>query len=560
MADKYQYIVNSSKDFITLINKDYVYEIVNNAYERMIEKPRGEILNKSVSHVWGADVFETKIKGYLDRCLAGEEVHYIETFKFGLENRYMHVSYYPYRDGNNSITHALVFTHDITKLGKIESKLINYEYRDPLTGLFNRNSLDIILDMELVQAKRSRSENLRALVFIDILNHKEVSQKFGHEIGSVLLENTGLRIRECLRDSDFTFSYMGSELVVFLTSLARREDAGRVAEKLYNSITHPYQHQKYSIKLKAALGISVFPDDGEVKQELMDKAIAAAAEASLQEKTYMYYDDELHDASIQRLNMEAELAAAFNQKEFELFYQPIVNPEGKILGAEALIRWNQRDKGTISPVEFIPLAEDTGIIEEIGKWVIFSVARQLAEWTKKWDVYVSLNLCAREFGNNELVAIIQNALSAADSLDPKFFKLEITESEGIKNPQSFIERIRILKNMGIEIYIDDFGTGQSSLEYLKHIPADVLKVDRTFVEHIHHDREDRDFLINIVSLIKSRNKKIIVEGISNEEQAAIVRTLDCDRMQGYFFSKPLPASEFRKLLESGKNLPLTPEI
>ena len=556
MIEKYKYIVDTSRDFITLINRDYIYEVVNPAYEKVIQKTKDEILNHSVSELWGDEIFKKTLKDYLDRCFSGEEVHYVESFKFGIEVRYMHVSYYPYRENGEDVSHALVFTHDITKMGKIESKLINYEYRDPLTGLFNRNSLDIILDMELEKAKRSRTEKLRAVLFIDIVNYKDVSRKFGHEIGNILLENTGLRIKECLRESDFTFSYQGSELVVFLSGISSRIDAARVADKISSSITNPYQHQKYSIKLKSVIGISVFPDDGKDKRVLMKKAVAAAEASVGTGKAYMYYDERLYDQSVERLNMEAELTAAFHNHEFELYYQPIVSREGKILGAEALIRWNHRERGLVSPIDFIPVAEDTGLIEEIGKWVIFSATRQLSDWVKKYDVYVSLNLCAREFGNRELVEIVKNALAAAGDLDTRYLKLEITESEGIKNPGKFIERIEMLKDLGIEIYIDDFGTGQSSLEYLKNIPADVLKIDKIFIDNIHTSRADHEFLAAMVSLVRTRGKKIITEGISSKEQAEIVRELECERMQGYYFSKPLPAESFEALLSAGKTLPV----
>jgi diguanylate cyclase (GGDEF)-like protein/PAS domain S-box-containing protein len=556
MSNRYKYIVDSSQDFITLINKEYVYEVVNPAYEKIIQKPRNEILNRTVSYVWGESIFNNAVKAYIDRCLSGEEVHYIETFKFGLENRYMHVSYYPYRENGSEVSHALVFTHDITKMGKIESKLINYEYRDPLTGLFNRRSLDIILDMELEKARRSKTEKLRAVLFIDIINHRDVNKKFGHEIGNLLLENTGLRIKESLRDSDFTFSYLGSELVVFLSGISDRIDAARVADKLNSKITHPYHHRKYTIKLKSGIGIALFPDDANDKQGLMEKAVSAADEAVRSGKPYLYYDEQLHENSIKRLVMEAELTKAFQNNELELYYQPIVGCAGNILGAEALIRWNHSIKGLVSPIDFIPLAEDTGLIEEIGKWVIFTATRQLASWVKQYDIYVSLNLCAREFGNSELVEIVKNALTNAEDLDPRHLKLEITESEGVRNPESFIERIELLRELGVEIYIDDFGTGQSSLEYLKSIPADVLKIDKIFVDNIHTDNADQAFLSAMVSLVKTREKKIIAEGVGCREQAEIIKSLGCDRMQGYYFSKPLTAADFEALLVEGKTLPL----
>lgn len=556
MPDKYEYIVNTSKDFITLINKEYIYELVNLSYEKMIGKPQNEILNNTVAEVWGDEIFRTKLKRYIDRCFRGEEVHYIDKFKFGLDIRYVHVSYYPYWNDDSEITHVLVFTHDITHLGKIESKLINYEYRDPLTGLFNRKSMDIILEMELEKAKRSVTEKLRAVLFIDIYNLKDINQKFSFEIGKILLENTGLRIRETLRDSDFIFCFMGSELAVILTHLSKKTDAAKVAEKLVYAIEDPYHHKKHSIKLKARIGISIFPLDGNDKSTLINKAVSAAREAGLKNYSYMLFDEVLNKESIRKLDMESELAAAFQNNEFVLYYQPIVNNEGKVKGAEALIRWNHPKTGMVSPMDFIPLAEDTGLIEEIGKWVIFTATRQLREWTKNNDTYVSLNLCAREFSNKELSSIIKHALESANNLNPRFLKLEITESEGIRNPEEFIKQISQLQSIGIEIFIDDFGTGQSSLEYLKTIPADVLKIDRSFIINIDTDEEDLNFLKSIIQMIKSRNKKIVVEGVSTKKQAEILVSLGCDSFQGYYFSRPLPPDGFRKLLDSGNPLPL----
>lgn len=556
MSKKHEYIVNTSKDFITLINKEYIYEFVNLSYEKMIGKPQNEILNNTVANVWGNEIFQTKLKDCIDRCFNGEEVQYIDKFKFGLDVKYAHVYYYPYRDNDSEITHALVFTHDITRLGEIETKLINYEYRDPFTGLFNRKSMDITLEMELEKAKRSASDNLRALLYIDIYNLGEITQKFGFEIGKMLLENTGLRIRESLRDSDYIFHFMGNELSVILTHLSRKTDAARVAQTLVHKIEDPYQHKKHSIKLKPRIGISIFPIDGDNNSKLINNAVSAAREAGLQDCSYMLYDEELHRESIRKLNMQSELTAAFKNREFVLYYQPIVDRKGNIKGAETLIRWNRPGVEIVSPIDFIPLAEEVGLIGEIGKWVIFTATRQLREWIKDYDIYVSLNLCAREFANKELSSIIEKALERADNLDPRFLKLEITESEGIRNPEKFIKQISQLQSMGIEIFIDDFGTGQSSLGYLKTIPADVLKIDRSFIMNIDNDEEDLNFLKTMVQMIKSRNKKIVVEGVSTEKQAEILISLGCDRFQGYYFSRPLPPDRFKELLDSGKALPL----
>jgi len=555
MANKYKYIFNTSRDFITLINKEYVYELVNKSYQKMMGLPHNKILNHTVADVWGEEIFNTKLKTYIDRCFKGEEVHYIDNFKFGLEIKYVHVSYYPYRDNDSDISHVLVFTHDITKLGKIESKLINYEYRDPITGLFNIKSMDIILEMELEKAKRSRDENLRAILFIDIHNLNSIGQTYGFEIARMLLENTGIRIRETLRESDFIFSFMGNELAVILTSLAQKTDAAKVAEKIASHIIEPYQYKTQSIKVRPGIGVSVFPLDGVEKSELIKKATAAAQEAIAKKLPYMLFDEDLYRESKRKLEMEAQMARAFQNNEFMLFYQPIVNTEGFIMGAEGLIRWNHPETGLVSPVDFIPLAEDTGLIEEIGKWVLFTAAEQLSKWTKKHEIYVSLNLCAREFADPHLLTVVSNALERADNLNPKYLKLEITESEGIKDPEMFISQIKNLQNRGIEIFIDDFGTGQSSLEYLKAIPADVLKIDRSFIKTIDQDDEDLAFLKSILSIVKSRKKKIIAEGIDTKKQAEILKSFDCKRFQGFYFSKPLPAEEFERLLTAGKPLP-----
>nr|MQY77209.1 diguanylate cyclase [Spirochaeta sp.] len=256
--NKFKYIVNTSKDFITLINKDYIYEIVNDSYCRQINKKREAIVNRSVAEVWGDERFSGKIKKYLDQCFSGQEVSYIEKFKFGSFEKYMHVSYYPYIE-NDKITHALVFSHDITKISEIESKLTNYEYRDPLTGLFNRRSLDIILEKEIEKAKLSRSEKLRALLFINLGNLAKVNQTYGHDTGDLLIENSGLRIKKILRNCDFIFRFEGKELTAILTEVARNTDVARVAQKICDEVSMPYRYKKDDIFITCKIGISIYP-------------------------------------------------------------------------------------------------------------------------------------------------------------------------------------------------------------------------------------------------------------------------------------------------------------
>jgi len=254
--NRFKYIVNTSKDFITLINSNYIYEIVNDSYCRQIDKKREDIINKSVAAVWGDERFNGSIKKHLDQCFSGHEVNYIDKFKFGSFEKYMHVSYYPYIE-NNKITHALVFSHDITKISEIESKLTNYEYRDPLTGLFNRRSLDIILEKEIEKAKLSKSEKLRVLLFISLGNLQKVNQTYGHDIGDLLIENSGLRIKKILRNCDYVFRFEGKELTAILTDVSRNTDVARVAQKICDDVSMPYRHKDNDILITCKIGISI---------------------------------------------------------------------------------------------------------------------------------------------------------------------------------------------------------------------------------------------------------------------------------------------------------------
>ncbi len=554
MANTYEYIVNRSHDFITLVNRDYVYEIFNDTYCQIVGLDRAKVLNHSVAEIWGKETFDDRLKGYLDRCFAGEEVHYVERFRFGLEQRYMHVSYYPYGEPGD-VTHALVFSHDITRLGETETRLINYEYRDPLTGLYNRKSLEIILDSELEKARRSRAERNRAVLFLGVENLTEIHRIYGHSIGGVLLENTGLRVKELLRSSDYVFRYEGNELAAILTSLTRPVDVAKVADKLIESTTTPYRYKDLDITLDCRIGAAVFPADGQDRESLVASARSALNETTRQGKGYLLYDGRLHEEAIRRLQMENDLRHAFEQEQFELYYQPIVEPAGRIVGAEALIRWNRPEEGVLPPVEFIPLATETGIIRLIGRWALFSAARRLAEWGARHAIYLSVNLTAREFESPELIEVIRKALDQAGLRDGISLKVEITESECMANPVQAIERIKAIRDLGVEVFIDDFGTGQSSLGYLKDLPVDAFKIDRTFAQGLLDDPADLHFLQTIIDLVKSRRRKVIVEGVSSPQQVAVLRTMDCDAFQGFYYSQPLSAAAFLSCLERGGRLP-----
>jgi diguanylate cyclase (GGDEF)-like protein/PAS domain S-box-containing protein len=552
--DKYEYIVNNSKDFITLINRDYVYEIVNDTYCSVIEKSKEELLGSTVAEVWGDDVFNSTIKGYLDRCFSGEHVHYIEQFKFGSFVKYMHVSYYPYYE-DGGITHAIVFSHDITHIGELENKLNHYEYRDPVTGLFNRRSLNVILDRELERAGRSAEENLRVLLFIDVRMIEKVIQFHGQEISDLLLENTGLRIKSQLRSSDYVFRFDGTRFAVLLPKVTNTLDAGTVANKIHQAVTIPYDFKGNDIKIACSIGAAVYPHDGEEREELINNAISAMLEAGQEEKDFLLFDDQMHRQAVRRIYLESAAHRALEERQFDICYQPIVDMEHRVIGAEALLRWNHPQMGPISPVDFIPMAEQTGLIQSIGKWVLFRVCQEIAEWEERYGIFVSLNMSAREFNSPELKETVANALNRCGVVNPEHLKIEITETSCVKNIDETLAHMKVLDDIGVHIYIDDFGTGQASLQYLRKLPARVLKIDREFVKEIDTDSEQYEFLARIIGMIKSRDKTVVAEGVSTAEQARLLGQTECDRMQGYYFARPLSAEAFTALLERTAVLP-----
>jgi len=550
--EKYKYIINTSSDMITLINRDYSYEVVNDSYCNVIGRLKKEILGSQVSQVWGEAKFNNTIKQYLDRCFDGEEIHYVDQFEFGNSYRYMHVSYYPYTEETGAVSHALVFSHDITKLGEIETKLFNYEFRDSVTGLFNERSLEIILDMELEKAKRARGDKKRSLIILSVNNYQSVCLSHGRMTGNMLLENTGIRIKDCLRSTDYVFRYTGNELAIILTTMASDTEPVIVAQKLLNMVTIPYRKDENKISLNCTLGIAIAPEDGQDCESLITSASKALARALHEGEEFRLFDSTTHRTTLSRLQIENDLNRAFDLKQFELHYQPIVDAHEKVVGCESLIRWNHPDRGMVSPSLFIPISEHIGLISALSKWVLFKASRQISKWSRDYDIYTSVNLTVKEYADENLPSILQAALKQAGNLPSRFLRLEITESETMIRPEDTIQKMQRLRDLGFEIMVDDFGTGHSSLSYLKDIPADTLKLDKSFIDMIASDKDSRDFLELIAHLAKNRRKSLIIEGVETRNQFEILLNAGCKLFQGYLFSPPLPPDQFEEYLQ--KNL------
>ena len=562
---RYGDIVEQSPEPITMISEAYVYEIANESYCRALGRSREEVVGAHASEVWGKEHFESTLRAHLDRCFAGERVQYQEKLADEVRELILHVSFYPYRD-HDGAAHALVFATDVTQIRQLETQLEEYQFKDPTTGLFNRRSLNVVLQAELEKAKRVRGSGggpggtaeRRAVLLISLENLDRINQSYGHHFGDVLLESSGLRTQEALRKADFAFRFEGRQMAALLTSVARPTDAAKVAEKLTKVIAQPYEHEGKSVFVEARAGVALFPDDGDTVDGLVQNAASALRQAAEHEASFVMFNTELHAEAVRRLRLEMDLRDAVVDNDLELAYQPVVDATagtGTVVGCEALVRWRHPEHGLVEPADFVPIAEETGLITLIGQWALDNACRAAAEVAAaRPGTYVAINLSAREFARADLADSVAAALEQAGA-QAADIRLEITETTSVGDLDAASERIRQLQERGIQTVIDDFGSGHSSLTYLKRLPAETVKIDKQFVDGITSDADEREFLESIVGMARSRHKTVIVEGVETAEQASLLTDIGCQLMQGYQFCQPLPLPELVALLRSGATLP-----
>jgi len=553
-ACQFEKIVQASHDFITLIDRDYRYAFVNDSYARELGLSAADVVGKTVGDIWGDEKFRRRIKPRIDQCFRGDESHDVDKFTFGGDSKYVHVSYYPYSE-NGETSHVMVFSHDISIVKKLESKLLDFEFKDPTTGLFNRRSFDIVLDMELEKARRSEADGVRAVLFIKLRSISHINAAFGYELGNLLLESTALRIKDALRASDYVFRFDGKEFAVILTTLRRGADIPIVADNIRGKTNFPYSFNGTVINVSCNIGASVYPSDGDAREVIVSRAMAAMNEAHERDEPLVMFNKELYERGKYVSKLRADFHAAFIERQFRTWFQPIVDHEGMIVGAEALLRWQHPTLGNVPPSVFIPIAEESGNIAMIGKWVLFQVCRDIKRFgADLGDRYISVNLTTAEFSSPTLVGEIRELLEA-EGIRPASLKLEITESQSMKDVDQVIRKIQDLSDIGVDVLIDDFGTGYSSLAYIKRLPAKTIKVDKAFVDHIAESAEELEFIRGVMTMIESKKKRVLVEGVASIEQYRLLRGLGAGLLQGFYFSEPRSADDFLALLKAGKPLP-----
>ena len=431
------------------------------------------------------------------------------------------------------------------RLNLFEEHLSHLSTHDSLTGLANRTLLTDRLAQTL--SHQERGDRQAAVVMVDIDRFKNINGNLGHTAANRLLFEMAYRLRSCVRDGDTVARIGVDEFAIVLADVAHADDVAVVTEKMVASIGRPLQTGAQEIFPTASVGVSLFPQDGRSAETLLHNAEAAMLRAKEHGgNTVRFYDCEMARRAQRRLDLESRLRRAIDRDEFVLHYQPkVCLLTGEITGAEALLRWLSPDEGLVSPGEFIPVAEECGLILPIGRRVLDLALGQLRQWTEAGEspVPIAVNLSTRQFRDESLARSVAEALDRAQ-VPAGMLELEITESMVMDDPEGAMATLRQLRDMGILLALDDFGTGYSSLAYLKRFPINFLKIDRSFVRDLHHDQDDAAIVQAILAMARSLRLKVIAEGVETSEQVDRLMRHRCDAMQGFYFSQPLPAGEF----------------
>ena len=435
--------------------------------------------------------------------------------------------------------HIWIFA-DITERKEAEARMQHIAQHDSLTGLPNRLALLMRLAQLLLEARRHDWKV--GIMFIDLDRFKIINDTLGHQVGDEMLREVACRLSAVVRETDFVARLGGDEFVVILPGISNPADCALVASKIVNALSTPIEAECHELHTSPSIGISIFPDDGPDGDSILKNADTAMYHAKAAGRNnYQFFASDMNQQATERLNIERKLRHAISRNEFALVYQPQFGADGKHpTGVEALLRWHHPSDGMIPPDRFIPVAEETGMIVEIGDWVMHTACREMQHWIDNGlkPLRVAVNVSARQLRRRDFCETVAGAL-AESGLPAELLELEITESSVMENPQEASHILERLGRMGVSLAIDDFGTGYSSLAYLKLFPIDHLKIDRSFVRDIEHDLNDRAIAFGTIALAHSLGLNVIAEGVETADQLELLRSNGCDEVQGYLFSQPL---------------------
>ena len=544
-------VIESLAEGVAIINEDFVITSINPAYTTISGYSPKELLGKSpIGHTVMSEVeplYKEMWVGLETRgCWEGE---FWNTRKNG--DRYAErLSVTTISNPGDDVRQFAAIISDITKRKNDEEHILHQANYDNLTNLPNRTLFHDRLEQGIVNMKRVKQS--LGLLFIDLDGFKLVNDTLGHGIGDLLLKEVSERLKKCVRNGDTVARLGGDEFTIIMPSLESHLNVQVLAQRVLDTLAAPFHLNGHETFISGSVGIAVFPDDAEGAQALLKNADAAKYKAKEKGKAnYQFFTSDMNKEVEDHLIVKKGLTRALEGREFKLLYQPKLDLlTNRVIGAEALMRWESPDLGLVSPVTFIPVLEETGMVIEVGAWAIRQACRQHIQWLKAGlsPVKIAVNLSARQMRDPSFVGIVKDALHEY-KLPPSALEIEITESMLMSDVANVVAALEELHDFGINISMDDFGTGYSSLSYLKRFPIDTIKIDRSFVNDIDTSSDDAEIIHTIINMGQTLNRKIIAEGVETKAQLDILKSYNCDEIQGFYFSRPLDADTFTTFIK-----------
>lgn len=548
--EKYRIIAENTSDIISMINADGDFLYLSPSHKTLWEH---DVPDEHIQNLleWIAEE-DREIMGYAIRYTYSTGKGYMAECRIKTEREtpiWTETKINPILDEEGNVTCLILVTRDITDRKQSEETIHHLAYHDALTDLPNRRMYVQQLTKELMQAKRFQSN--MAVLFLDMDRFKDINDSFGHDVGDMLLIEVAKRLQACVQPGDIVARLGGDEFTILLCQLTDSKQAEDVAELIMSQLQKPFELNGHLVTISSSIGIAMFPQDGENAEDLLKRADTALYSVKSQGRNgYSLFDPTMEAKSLERILMENELRKAIEQEQFHVYYQPKMDIGSQTLtGMEALVRWAHPELGVISPGKFIPIAEESGMIVELGEWILKEACRQNKKWHEQGHLLkVSVNLSARQIFQKDLVEMITSTLEELE-LSSEWLELEITESIFVKMEEAIVV-LQQLREAGIHISIDDFGTGYSSFSYIKSLPVDTIKIDASFIRDIHHNQESQAIVKAIVTIADSLQMNVIAEGIELDDQVEALQQNGCIHGQGYLFSKPLAMEDFEHFLRN----------
>lgn len=540
---QFEQFINNITEMAWIKDKEGKYVIVNQVLANRFGVSAKDMIGKHDSDFFNEELSRAHIEA--DLKVMQEEISLrIEETITSINDQELWIESIknPFRDSNGKIIGTIGTARNITERKHIEKKVAFMAQHDTLTNLPNRALAKDRSEQAIAYAKRHESKV--AFLFIDLDKFKDINDSLGHLAGDTMLKLIASRLNLCIRETDTLSRQGGDEFLIILSDIHNSHDVLVTIDKIFQMLEEPFRLGNHTLFTSVSIGISLYPDDGMTFNKLYQRADIAMYQAKAQGRnTYAFHSSHISSAMVEQLKLQNDLRVAIKNSELILHYQPKIDLSNHhITGVEALLRWIHPKHGMISPTTFIPLAESSGLIVEIGEWVLLEACKQATLWHQKQIfITIAVNISAIQLKRGNIEAVVKKALDIS-GLDPRFLELELTESIFIHNTQETLKIIQNIKELGVMLSIDDFGTGYSSLAYLKRFSIDKLKIDKSFIQNLLQDQEDAIIVQTIIQMAKSLNLKTIAEGVEDKTVLDTIYNYGCDEVQGYYFAKPMEAS------------------